>query len=154
MSQPQWKLVAQLGDVNPIDYGGLFVYIDETNTYSPEMERLEMVTEPDTDDDGNEIDGVWETRRVVLDRCTFIDGVLSDNPFHPSHAAWFADSISDVASYVGMTVEELISDFCSTDPVRLAYAYRAIGDFHGWGNLDSYPNEWSSREELETRYSL
>ena len=54
MSQPQWKLVAQLGDVHPIDYGGCFVYVDETGVYDPEMEILDS---PDNDN------GTWTIHR-------------------------------------------------------------------------------------------
>lgn len=33
----------------------------------------------------------------------------------------------------------LRSDLCSDDPIKLAQAYRAIGDYLGWANLDAYP---------------
>jgi hypothetical protein len=26
MSQPQWRMIANLGDVNPLDHGGCFIY--------------------------------------------------------------------------------------------------------------------------------
>lgn len=157
MSQPKWKFVTNLGDKHPLDHGGLFVYIDETGVYPPEMERVE----PNSDDDK---DG-WEVHRVVLDRCTYIDGILSDNKFHPTHAAWFAQPESErkerpqdttylqgVCDCMDYDMDELIADFCSDDPVRLAMAYRAIGDYHGWQNLDSYPLEFTSRSELKKRY--
>ncbi len=38
--QPKWKLLANLGDANPIDYGGYFVYRDETGVYRDEAEKL------------------------------------------------------------------------------------------------------------------
>ena len=41
--QPKWKLIAQLGDVNPIDYGGYFIYEDETGVYPPEGEKLLII---------------------------------------------------------------------------------------------------------------
>lgn len=158
MSQPKWKCIANLGDVNPVDYGGLFVYIDETGVYPPEMECLE----PNSDDDA---DG-WEVRRVVLERCSFVDGILSDNKFHPELPAWFAEpesqrkerpqdttylqNVCDCMDYDG---DELIADLCSGDPLRMANAYRAILDYHGWDNGDSYPLDFSSREEVEARYA-
>lgn len=36
-NQPVWKFVANPGDANPIDHGGLFVLVDETGVYPPEM---------------------------------------------------------------------------------------------------------------------
>ena len=38
--QPKWKLLANLGDANPIDYCGYFVYRDETGVYRDEAEKL------------------------------------------------------------------------------------------------------------------
>ena len=52
MSQPVWSCIANLGDVNPIDYGGYFVYIDTTGVYPPEAELLIAPSDND-DDDGN-----------------------------------------------------------------------------------------------------
>ena len=153
MSQPKWKCVANLGDKNPIDHGGLFVLIDETGMYPPEMERLEPL-----------IGDKWEVRRVVLDPCTWNEatGVLSDNKYHPDHAAWFAQPESERkerpqdTTYLQDVCDsmdyELIADFCSGDPIRMANAYRAVLDYHGWENGDSYPLEFTSCEEVEARY--
>tara|TARA_Y100000310_G_scaffold227925_1_gene230199 strand:+ start:88 stop:585 length:498 start_codon:yes stop_codon:yes gene_type:complete len=155
MSQPDWKLVTNLGDVNPFPYGGLFVFVDRNNLYSPEMERLE----PMGDDDGCE----WELRRVILDKCTYINGVLSDNEFHPDHPAWFATPeyrrkdrpqdttyLSQLCDSMDMDENELIELFCSDDPIDRAIAYRAVGDYHGWDNLDGYPR-YLSDEDAEHR---
>ena len=144
MSQPVWKCIANLGDVNPLDYGGLFVVVDETGVYPPEMERLE----PDSDDE----DCMYTVHRVVLDRCTYINGILSDNPFHPECSAWFAAPesrrdkrpqdtcyLSNVAECMDCTVADLQANLISEEPVVRAHAYRMIADYHGWGNFDSYP---------------
>lgn len=141
--QPVWKFVANLGDANPIDHGGLFVYVDETGVYAPEMERLEP------SDDGKE---TWEVRRVCLDKCTFVDGVLSDNKFHPSIAAWFAKDIEYLASFLGIAEADFIEMICSNDAMKLAVTYEAIGQYHGWDNLDAYPLTFTKREEIEARY--
>jgi hypothetical protein len=113
-NQPRWKFVANLGDVNPLDYGGLFVYVDETGIYPPEMERVE----PDSEDDEN---CTYTVHRVSLDRCTHINGILSNNKFHPDKSAWFAKPeskrkerpqdttyLANVASYSGWIEEEII----------------------------------------------
>lgn len=156
MSQPIWKLVAQLGDVNPIDHGGYFVYEDTTGVYPPEAELLR-----NHDDDGE--DGPWTVFRFSLDRCTFIDGVLSDNPYHPGLPAWFATPYWDdngqhrdtakVARFIGAPESELIEDLCSEDIVRRALAYQAIGDYHGFIEFDQYPISDFDRSQLEARYA-
>lgn len=76
--QPTWKLIANLGDVHPIDYGGYFVYVDETGTYEAEAELLEVPEDEDR---------TYRVYRFILDRCTLTNGVLSDNKFHPDHPA-------------------------------------------------------------------
>ena len=146
MSWPEWKLVAQLGDADPISYGGYFIYEDATGVYAPEGEIL---ISPD-DDDAPE---GWQVYRFSLDRCTFIDGVLSDNPHHPGHAAWFADDINSVASSIGKDIDNMVADLCSEDTVRRAWARRAIGDYHGLENLDSDPITFHDRHEIEERYT-
>lgn len=143
-NQPVWKLIANLGDVNPVDYGGLFVYQDETGVYPPEVELLES---PD-DDEGN-----WIAYRFILEPCTFINGILSDNSFHPDSPAWFADSISQVADCVGADVDTFIADLCGDDILARARAWSDIGQYHGMANLDSYPLEFTGRDEVEKRYA-
>lgn len=142
-TQPNWKLLANLGDVNPIDYGGYFVYEDTTGVYPPEAELLYA---PERDS------GKWKAWRFALDRCTFIDGILSDNQFHPEHPAWFADDIQAVADFCGQTPEIMIADLCSENPIERARAYQAIGDYHGYDNLDDYPLTLT-RAEAEQRYA-
>ena len=165
MSQPNWKLIANLGDVNPLDYGGYFVYIDTTGVYEAEAELLTVA------EDGNEIRG-YTIHRFLLDKCTFIDGILSDNDFHPGCPAWFAKPESEraarsqdttylknVADFVGTsnggeTEDILIQMFCSDNPVERAEAYRAVGEYHGFDNLDQYPLKFKSnqRGEVAKRY--
>ena len=139
MSQPVWKLVANLGDVNPLDYGGYFVYVDETGVYQPEAELL------------REYDESYTVHRFRLEQCTLTDGILSDNSFHPSHPAWFADSLVSIKVYGG--TEDLIPLLCSADPIQRAIAYQAIGDYHGFENLDSYTITLT-RKEVKKRYKL
>lgn len=151
-SQPDWKLIAQLGDVNYADYGGYFVYEDRTRVYPAEAEYLEVI-------EGRKPQ--WEIYRFILEPCTYQGGVLSDNPFHPHLAAWFAQPeekenatgrLSDLSRFVGVSTEELIEQFCSEDPVQRAQAYRIVGEYHGWENLDSYSLTISTRREVLNRY--
>lgn len=144
--QPEWKLLANLGDVNPIDYGGYFVYVDETGVYPPEVEYLES---PD-DDDAPE---GWTVYRFILEPCTYQEGILSDNPYHPMHAVWFADKLSDLASFVEQSELDLINQFVSDNPIDRARAWRIVGDYFGYHELDSYPLTFHNREEIEARYA-
>ena len=154
--QPKWKLIAQLGDVNPIDYGGYFIYEDETGVYPPEGEKL-LIIDEDSDN------STWEIRRFQLDKCKLIDGtylVSADLAGHPNlpydvskYDEWFHKDLSRVAVYFGQSVEFLRDAFCSNDIVERARAYEVIGEYHGFDNLDSYPLTYSTREEVEQRYS-
>ena len=143
-NQPAWKCIANLGDANPIEYDGLFVSIDTTGVYPPEMEYL---IAPDGDVTH------WEAYRTCLDRCTFREGILSDNKFHPDYAAWFAKDLGSVAENCDTDELELINQLCSEDPMDRAQGYRAIGDYHGWANLDSYPRTFNLRLEVKQRYA-
>lgn len=221
MSQPVWKLIANLGDVGCPDYTGYFLFEDETGVYAPELERIDPNDPDDCDDSQGEIvaahaialqaiyDGCdedyssydpeepecWEDfmrrnvvdevndyidrhdetgkaahitsidfdavdvaesliervdsrsveiRRICLDRCTLQNGILSDNPYHPDHPAWFADDIQSVADYADMP--DIVECLCSDDIGRRAFAYMAIADYHGWDNFDEYPFEMTYAE--------
>src|SRR3990167_25857 len=152
-NQPVWKLVANLGDVNPLEYGGYFVYTDETGVYEAQAELLIV------EDLLDGRDQKYTVYRFPLDRCTLVNGILSDNKFHPECMAWFGyrdkdrpqdSDLGDVAKYADLPdIAELL---CSENPVDRARAYQAIGDYHGWDNLDSYPLTLT-RAEAEERYS-
>lgn len=145
--QPKWKLVAQLGDVNWIDEGGLFVYEDATGVYPPEIEMLRSAVA----DDG--VTGRWISYRAVLEPCTLQNGVLSDNRFHPDKPAWFADRLAGVASYIGQPLDELVLWFLSPEVVLRARAWESIGDYFGWENLDSQPWRSQNREKVLARFT-
>lgn len=141
--QPIWKLLANLGDVNPLEHGGFFVYQDETGVYAPEAESLQC------DDEITK----WTVHRFSLEKCTYQDGVLSDNKFHPDHPAWFARDakhLEQLGSFVGRDVESLIAGFCSDNAVERAGAYQAAFDFYGAHEFDSYPLTLN-RAEAEAR---
>lgn len=135
--QPEWKCVAQIGDATPLEYGGFWVFVDKTGVYPPEAECYE----PD--------EGV--ASRIILEDCTYIDGVLSDNKFHPEHPVWFADKITELAEFSGLDVTDLIGLFTSGDPVDRAIAWRVVGEYFGWFELDQYPL-LLSKAEAEERY--
>lgn len=167
--QPDWKCVANLGDVHPIDHGGYFVYEDQTGVYAPECELLT----PLGDDDS----AGWNVHRFILETCTYQDGVLSDNKYHPALPAWFAKPeseratrpqdttyLSNLAKFVGMETDAFAAMFLSGDISERAEAWRIVGEYHGFENLDSYPLTFKPeskedgdiarcRAEVETRYA-
>lgn len=130
--QPIWTLVANLGDASPFEYGGYFVYRDETGIYAPEADYLWI---------NDDVHGkpCAQLHRFILEPCTFIDGVLSDNPFHPTHPVWFADKLADIAQTCDVAELDLLRMFTSSDPLDRAHAWRSVGEYHGFDNLDAYP---------------
>ena len=141
--QPVWKLIAKLGDVHPIDYGGAFAYEDATGVYDPEVELIE--TEEDCER--------WTVYRFSIDPCTFINGILSDNKFHPELTALFADSLEAVAETYGRAASDIIHSLTSGSLQDRAQAWLNIGNYHGMENLDSYPLTFTDRAEVEARYA-
>lgn len=138
MSQPEFKCRYQLWDADPLEYGGYWIFEDTTGVYDPEGELYDP-----------ESGMAW---RFSLDPCTYIEGVLSDNEFHPNRPAWFADKIDALASFIGYPAHVLIGWFVSTDIIRRAQAWRVVGDYFGFDNLDGYPLELTRKEAAE-RYT-
>lgn len=158
-NQPDWKCVANLGDRNPIDNGGYFVYVDQTGVYPPEAEWLE---EPE--DYLDNVFAMWTVYRFTLEPCTFVNGILSDNPFHPGHPAWFAKPESErtkrpqdttylknICDCNSISMGDLVRLFCSEDPIERAIAWRAVGIYHGFDELDYYPLKLTEME-VRKRY--
>ena len=146
--QPVWKFIANLGDASPMAHGGFFVYEDATAVYSPEC----VLLEPKNDEDDIRDPGMfWTVRRFSADKCAFINGVLSDNRFHPELAAWFADKIGALADTYGQTAESVTALLCSADTLDRAQGWRMIGEYFGWDNLDSYP-QTLKRADIYRRY--
>lgn len=154
-AQPIWEFVTNLGDADPLEFGGYFIYRDITGIYPEEAEKVEVsLTEEPTE---------WWIYRIVLDRCTYTNGVLSDNKYHPDHPVWFAKPeppkernstcyLSNVASCYGDSTEQLIELLCSEDPIQRALGYEAVASYHGWENFDSYPLMFTRRREVTRRY--
>jgi hypothetical protein len=153
-NQPSWRLLQNLGDADPINFGGYFIFEDTTGVYEPEAEWLEA---PDTDD------GTWYVYRFALDRLKMVEDdrtiylvpdAYRDGWPHPVHQydEWFHDDLAKVAESNGQTLAELRQAFCSDNPLDRAWAYRALGEYHGFENLDSYPLRLT-RAEAEERYA-
>jgi hypothetical protein len=141
--QPEWTMLANLGDVNPLNHGGVFVYTDATGVYPPEVE----IIEPDDDDEPTS----WTVHRFILEPCTLVNGVLSDNPFHPDHPAWFADGLQAVADSTDRGLSSLQAALCSEDIITRAFAYVDVARHFGLENFDEYPLTLD-RTEANERY--
>jgi hypothetical protein len=157
--QPVWAYRFNLGDANPVDHGGFFVFEDTTGAYPPEAVYL---TDTGEEDEYGDPAG-WIAYRLVLEPCTYVNGILSDNRFHPDKPAWFAGTederkarpqdttyLANVASYADYPDDSLARAFCSEELHERANAWRAVGEYHGFDNLDSYPLTFTDREELES----
>ena len=119
-NQPNFKCVANLGDVTPWDYGGAFVLVDQTGVYTPELRVFEKP-----------IGTMYDDYTILLEKCTYINGVLSDNKYHPDTPAWFADSVPNIASFIGVEELQILKQFCSNSPIERAWAYLAVYQYHG-----------------------
>ncbi len=145
--QPNWKLLANLGDANPIDYGGYFVHQDTTGAYTEEVEKLFVYEDS------------WQVYRFPLDRLKIVQGYLVPLRYSPDwpeplprYDEWFHKDLDKVAESIGLSAQELKEQFCSDNPIIRARAYEAIGDYHGYENLDGYPLTFTNRKEIEARY--
>lgn len=121
------KLLANLGDASPLEYGGLLVIEDDNGGA-----HIEVWEEPNS----NELISIY---RLDIDTFTYVNGVLSDNPYHPDKPVWFADKLRSIAECNGCEVDELIRMFLSDDPVQRVEGYREVASYYGWYEFDQEP---------------
>lgn len=159
--QPDWQFIANLGDEKPLDYGGYFVYRDETGVYEEEAELL-VVVDPAVDEESDQRP-FYTIYRIILERMKLADGYLVPFAYteawpHPvqRYDAWFHGKLAEIAEtsgFYGVTKETLELAFSSADPLARADAYRAVADHEGWENFDSYPLTPLTRAQVQKRYS-
>ena len=126
-NQPNFKCVANLGDVTPWDYGGAFVLVDQTGVYTPELRVFEKP-----------IGTMYDEYTILLEKCTYINGVLSDNKYHPDTPAWFAKALVGTAEATGISELDLINWFCSSEILERAWAYLTVYLYHGPQGFPTY----------------
>lgn len=178
--QPDWKLVGAVGDVNPIDHGGGFIYEDTTGVYAAELEYIEP-DEQYEDRYGNatrwtvyrfEIPQLKRISRTTPATSPYRD-LHHEPPFtwdclvplnydatwpHPSddYDDWFNHgdmcNAQSLANFAGFTLDEWLNLFCSSDPRVRADAYLTIAQYAGLEEFDSYPLRFKDRGEIEARY--
>lgn len=145
--QPEWELVGTIGDRNPVEYGGGYVFRDKTGVYDPEVEWIEPMPSAPYRGSGSGV----TVYRVPMERHTYVDGILSDNSYHPDKAVWYANDLDAVCRYCDCDRDELIGNLCGDDPVARAWAYETLANYHGWYEFDHYPLTLTA-DEAEKRY--
>jgi hypothetical protein len=128
MTQPAWIVAANLGDVNPLDYGGSFILIDGNGVYCPKL----WIFEPIDDSDDTQV----TFNRILLEVCHIMaSGEIGDNNYHPTSVAWFGDlrQLSLAISYGDY--KNLALHLSSDNILERASAYRLLIDYHGAANF-------------------
>lgn len=151
MSQPKWKFVGNIGDASPLEYGGFFVFVDETGTYEAEAE----VYDPDE----------HTAHRFTLEQYQkFPSGIVAkswvENPYRiksgedpeiRANHAWWYDKLDELCETNGITRKWFINSICSEDTIQLALAYRELILYFGPDEFDQYPLRLTETE-AEERY--
>ena len=158
------KFIANLGDKNPLSYGGYFIYEDAHTTsrpghkrwraqdWSPKEVRYSAVLLVPVDD------APYLVYRFELECLKLVGGFLVPMRYDPSwhhplekYDEWFSDSIPKMAAYAGVSEDELRKAFTSQNPHELAFAYELVGNYHGLENLDSDPLSLT-QEQVEKQF--
>lgn len=151
-NQPIWKFAGHIGDVDPIAFGGAFVYTDETGAYGPEMTWFE----PASDDEWHKTEGKTplSVYRIVLDPPRFKTLTeagkrqmvrTAELPVSERgitwhwYNEWFVSKLPNVASSCGVTVMALLRGFFSKDAVQRAWAYESVISNFGVEEFDQSP---------------
>jgi hypothetical protein len=133
--QPQWQIVAHIGDVDPIAHGGAFVYEDKTGAYVPEMSWFQ----PGTDREWSELGGATPLKiyRILLEK--------------DSTCEWWFKDLERIARYTGIPYTRLIIlAFGSTR--EKAELYEHLLRFFGPYEFDSDPITMTE-DEAYTKYA-
>jgi hypothetical protein len=147
--QPEWVFIGNLGDADPLEHGGYFVYRDRTGVYEDEAEMLSPT-----------VDGDYTVHRFILDRYKALGDDLVPYEWyrgwpHPAkdYRPWFQDSLPAAARSAGVGIDDLFEFLVSADPMRRAEAHKIIAEHHGWEEMDADPLVGLSRSEVERRYA-
>ncbi len=131
--QPEWRLAGSTGDVDPIAYGGGFIYRDATGVYPPEMTWFEPASDEEWKERG-------DNSRVTVYRV-----ILEDKP----EAEWWFDRLADVASFAGQQLEEMRAAAKSENLTERAWVYDSLIHYYGVEEFDSYPVTMTESEAYE-----
>lgn len=138
-AQPSYFCIANLGDVNPFEYGGAFVCIDRRGIYDPilliydeDFHRRSEIT-------------LVRCHKIVNDDGNFLG--VGTNRFHPKHKEWFSDELETIAEYYGWNFQEFINSLTSQHICERAHAYEALVSYHGVYEFDQDPFIYESEDD-------
>ena len=156
--QPSWKCVGHIGDIDPIAYGGGFVYQDETGVYPPELTYFEPLSDEEWKNSRESTP--LTIYRLVLDPPRFKTLtelgkrtiLASDLP--PSERGktwewyneWYVDKLPSVAQTCGVTPLRLLRELFSRKPLTRAMAYQELIAYFGPFEFDQYPLQMTEGE--------
>lgn len=151
------RFLENLGDASPLDHGGVFVYGPSPDDRDGSVECWDEPIGTDGERD------VYKVYRFDLERYKMVrvgDSLYmvpfayrEDWPYPAAlYRPWFVTCDGGLGALCDGDPQEVEEDLCSADPVARAQVYRMIGEYHGFENLDSYPEEFS-RKEMEVRYA-
>lgn len=145
------KVIANLGDVDYLKYGGAMLVQSPDNYY-----YLEGYTPESEGGDGL----IYQVEPEPLD---LYHGHLiprhiseAENLPYPIEAyyTWFdSRDLLAAANYAGLPVDELQVRLTSDDVITRARAYLTLIEYVGWFEFDQYPIELSPAE-IAARYNL
>lgn len=141
--QPDWEVLSSYWG----DDEAQRIRVDKTGVYSPELDYYE-----DWRAFSEEFDKAkepFEKYTIVLDRCYYENGVLSDNSFHLDFPAWFAKDVNRIAREMGFPPEYVVDMFCGENIHWRATAYMEVARHHGFHEFDSYSVKMSEAEVRE-----
>lgn len=153
------KFICNLGDVNPLWYGGEFIYRED------ERDSIEILELSQRDEKGKrtyiiytfDIDKLY---KLVIDNVPYLllydykkeeDFEKKSNEFKKL-AEWFSDKIEDVCYLLGANKEEFYHNICSEDVRLRANSYMMLVKYFGAYTFDNYPVILSI-EQIKERYS-
>jgi hypothetical protein len=130
-NQPKWQLVANLGDVNPFDHGGFFIWKDLTGKY--DLEATILLLDEENEDKIQEV-------RILMEKCNALD-------------EFFADDLDSIASFAGQDRQELIDQLASDEPIARGRAYQALTMYYNVENFGGDGWEIRSIKEVKRDYA-
>lgn len=161
-TQPIWRIIANLGDASPLEYGGCFVLGDKTGVYPAEMEVYEpeeglayrvildkFVNTPY----GLILDHLWQTYQKM--QAGEVMPYAKSLPYPIERYAdneWFMDDLPEIQKAFDPEEVNLVDLLCSNSAIDRAFVYREVGLFYGFENFDSYPLTLT-KKEARRRYA-
>jgi hypothetical protein len=146
--QPVWKYAGHIGDVDPIAYGGGFVYADATGAYGPELTWFE----PAPDEQWHKTEGQTplQVYRILLEPPRFKTRAANGETVW--HREWFMSDLQSVCNSCDISWTALARLLMSRDPQRRATGYWDLISYYGPYQFDQDPLTVTEDEAYE-RYA-